>query len=56
MRGRRNDKQITLFKNNALAVEFTALAWKVFETAQKNGLGEEIPSHYYAGLKPLLEK
>jgi len=55
-RGRRNDKEITLFKNNALAVEFTALAWKVFETAQKDGLGEEIPSHYYAGLKPQLEK
>ena len=53
-RGRRNDKEITLFKNNALAVEFTALAWKVFETAQKVGVGEEIPSHYYAGLKPIL--
>jgi hypothetical protein len=49
-------RRITLFKNNALSVEFTGLAWKVFETARKDGLGEEIPSHYYAGLKPQLGK
>jgi ornithine cyclodeaminase/alanine dehydrogenase-like protein (mu-crystallin family) len=51
-RGRRNTpKQITLFKNNALAVEFTALAWRVFQIAQREGLGEEIPAHYFPGFK-----
>ncbi|MEX0805357.1 MAG: ornithine cyclodeaminase family protein [Candidatus Binatia bacterium] len=50
---RRNKRQITLFKNNALAVEFTALAWKSFQNAQQAGLGQEIPAHYFPGLKPV---
>ncbi len=50
---RRNERQITIFKNNALAVEFTALAWKAFQSAQQAGLGEEIPAHYFPALKPV---
>lgn len=50
---RRNDRQITIFKNNALAVEFTALAWKVFQSARRAGLGEEIPAHYFPAFKSL---
>jgi ornithine cyclodeaminase/alanine dehydrogenase-like protein (mu-crystallin family) len=50
---RRNERQITVFKNNALAVEFTALAWKVFQSAHRADLGEEIPAHYFPALKPL---
>ncbi|HXV83368.1 MAG TPA: hypothetical protein VEG60_26200 [Candidatus Binatia bacterium] len=50
---RRNDRQITIFKNNPLAVEFTALAWKVFQSAHRAELGEEIPAHYFPALKSL---
>lgn len=50
-RGRRDETQITIFKNNALAVEFTALAWKVFQMSQEAELGEEIPAHYFPALK-----
>jgi alanine dehydrogenase len=50
---RRNERQITIFKNNALAVEFTALAWKVFQNARRAEVGEEIPAHYFPALKSL---
>jgi ornithine cyclodeaminase/alanine dehydrogenase-like protein (mu-crystallin family) len=50
---RRNERQITVFKNNALAVEFTALAWNVFQSARRADLGEEIPAHYFPALNPL---
>jgi ornithine cyclodeaminase/alanine dehydrogenase-like protein (mu-crystallin family) len=53
---RGSPKEITLFKNNALAVEFTALAWKVFQLVRETGLGEEIPAHYFPGLKPVSQK
>ena len=49
--GRKNSSQITLFKNNGLAVEFIALACKVYALARKAGAGEEIPAHYFPGLQ-----
>lgn len=50
-KGRRGERQITIFKNNALAVEFTALAWKVFQNSQQAELGEEIPARYFPALE-----
>lgn len=47
--GRTNDKQITVYKNNGLAIEFVALASKVYQLARLRGLGEEIPGDYYSG-------
>lgn len=48
--GRKNRAQITVFKNNGLAVEFSALAWKVYRLALAAGAGEEIPDHYFPAL------
>jgi ornithine cyclodeaminase/alanine dehydrogenase-like protein (mu-crystallin family) len=42
---------ITVFKNNGLAVEFAALAAKVYRLALERGRGEEIPARYFSGLR-----
>jgi len=47
--GRMNDKQITIYKNNGLAIEFVALAAKVYQLAHERGIGEQIPGHYFSG-------
>jgi alanine dehydrogenase len=51
--GRENDQQITVFKNNGLAVEFVALAFKAYEIARSRDAGEEIPSRYFSGVRAL---
>ena len=47
--GRINKKQISVYKNNGLAIEFVALASKVYQLALERGVGEEIPAHYFSG-------
>ena len=47
--GRINNKQISVYKNNGLAIEFVALASKVYQLAKDRGLGEEIPARYFSG-------
>jgi len=47
--GRMNNQQISVYKNNGLAIEFVALASKVYQLAKDRGLGEEIPAHYFSG-------
>lgn len=47
--GRCDDQQITIYKNNGLAIEFVALAAKVYQLACERGVGEEIPGHYFSG-------
>ncbi|MBM4262570.1 MAG: ornithine cyclodeaminase family protein [Deltaproteobacteria bacterium] len=47
--GRTDDRQITVYKNNGLAIEFVALAWKTFMLAQQRSLGEQVPAHYFSG-------
>jgi ornithine cyclodeaminase/alanine dehydrogenase-like protein (mu-crystallin family) len=42
---------ITVFKNNGLAVEFVALAAKVYRLALERGCGEEIPTNYFSGTR-----
>jgi len=43
-RGRRDDKEITLFKNNTgMGIQFAATARKVYEKARQNGIGTELP-------------
>ena len=49
--GRTAPDDITVFKNNGLAVEFVSLAAKAFEIARAQGCGEEIPEHYFSGLR-----
>jgi alanine dehydrogenase len=46
--GRATREEITVFKNNGLAVEFVALAAKVYDLAQSRGRGEEIPERYFS--------
>jgi ornithine cyclodeaminase len=46
--GRNAFGDITVFKNNGLAVEFVSLAAKVFESARARGRGEEIPERYFS--------
>jgi ornithine cyclodeaminase/alanine dehydrogenase-like protein (mu-crystallin family) len=46
--GRTAPDEITVFKNNGLAVEFVSLAAKVFEIARAQGRGEEIPERYFS--------
>jgi alanine dehydrogenase len=46
--GRIATDDITLFKNNGLAVEFVALAAKAYDLARARGYGEEIPEHYFS--------
>lgn len=47
--GRPNNDQITVYKNNGLAIEFVALAWKIFTLARERGAGEEIPARFFRG-------
>lgn len=49
--GREKSDQITIFKNNGLAVEFVALASEAYQIARSQGRGEEIPSHYFSALR-----
>jgi ornithine cyclodeaminase/alanine dehydrogenase-like protein (mu-crystallin family) len=49
--GRENRSQITVFKNNGLAVEFSALAWKIYQLALAAGAGETIPDRYFPALR-----
>ncbi len=49
--GRIRADDITVFKNNGLAVEFVALAAKVYRLALERGRGEEIPANYFSGLR-----
>ncbi len=49
--GRTAREEITVFKNNGLAVEFVALAAKAYEKARAQGCGEEVPEHYFSGLR-----
>lgn len=41
--GREDDKEITLFKSNGIALEDVAFAGKIYQAAQKAGLGEPLP-------------
>lgn len=47
--GRGDDRQITIYKNNGLAIEFVALAARVYRLALERGAGEKIPGHYFSG-------
>ncbi len=47
--GRTTSDEITVFKNNGLAVEFVALAARVYEKARAQGCGEQIPEYYFSG-------
>ena len=49
--GRTRQDDITVFKNNGLAVEFVALAAKVYRLALERGRGEQIPANYFSGLR-----
>jgi alanine dehydrogenase len=43
-RGRRNDKEITFFKNNTgMGIQFAATARKMYEKAKEKGIGTELP-------------
>jgi len=43
-RGRKDDKEITLFKNNTgMGIQFAATARKVYERAREKGIGVELP-------------
>jgi ornithine cyclodeaminase/alanine dehydrogenase-like protein (mu-crystallin family) len=46
--GRITPEEITVFKNNGLAVEFVALAAKAYDLARARGRGEEIPERYFS--------
>lgn len=43
-RGRKNEREITLFKNNTgMGIQFAATARKVYEKARQKGIGTELP-------------
>jgi alanine dehydrogenase len=43
-RGRKNDREITLFKNNTgMGIQFAATARRIYEKAKEKGLGTELP-------------
>jgi alanine dehydrogenase len=43
-RGRKNDREITLFKNNTgMGIQFAATARRMYEKAKEKGLGTELP-------------
>jgi len=43
-RARKDDKEITLFKNNTgMGIQFAATARKVYEKAREKGIGTELP-------------
>jgi alanine dehydrogenase len=41
--GRTNEKQITLFKSNGLAIEDVVVGARVYEIARERGMGREVP-------------
>jgi len=41
--GREDDKEITLFKSNGIALEDVALAARIYQAATRQGLGKPIP-------------
>lgn len=47
--GRASAEQITIYKNNGLAIEFAALAWRVLTLASERGVGAEIPGQFFSG-------
>jgi ornithine cyclodeaminase/alanine dehydrogenase-like protein (mu-crystallin family) len=47
-RGRKNEKEITLFKNNTgMGIQFAATARLIYETARAKGVGTELPSDLF---------
>lgn len=47
-RGRENDKEIILFKNNTgMGIQFAATARVMYEAARKKGIGTELPSELF---------
>jgi alanine dehydrogenase len=43
-RGRKDEKEITLFKNNTgMGIQFAATARLVYEKAKEKGIGAELP-------------
>ncbi len=43
-RGRKDDKEITFFKNNTgMGIQFAATARKMYEKAKEKGIGTELP-------------
>jgi ornithine cyclodeaminase/alanine dehydrogenase-like protein (mu-crystallin family) len=43
-RGRKDDKEITLFKNNTgMGIQFAATARLIYEKAKQKGIGAELP-------------
>lgn len=47
-RGRRDDREITLFKNNTgMGIQFAATARKIYEAARARGVGTEISSDLF---------
>lgn len=47
-RGRRDDREVTLFKNNTgMGIQFAATARKIYETARARGIGTELPSDLF---------
>ncbi|MFQ5902513.1 MAG: ornithine cyclodeaminase family protein [Candidatus Binatia bacterium] len=48
-RGRKDEREITLFKNNTgMGIQFAATARKVYEAARRQGIGTELPSELFA--------
>ena len=46
--GRRDEREITLFKNNTgMGIQFAATARKIYETARAKGIGTELPSELF---------
>ncbi|HXG53531.1 MAG TPA: ornithine cyclodeaminase family protein [candidate division Zixibacteria bacterium] len=47
-RGRRDDREITFFKNNTgMGIQFAATARKMYEKAREKGIGTELPSDLF---------
>lgn len=47
-RGRRDEREITLFKNNTgMGIQFAATARKVYEKARERGVGTELPPELF---------
>ena len=41
--GRRSESDITLFKSNGIAIEDIVTAGKIYELAERKGIGREVP-------------
>jgi ornithine cyclodeaminase/alanine dehydrogenase-like protein (mu-crystallin family) len=47
-RGRKDDREITLFKNNTgMGIQFAATARRIYEAARAAGIGTELPSELF---------